>query len=177
MSEWDNPVFDEVAERMESKEQKRVNCGKDLLVDPQTIDSIKVLRKYLCNIAVPSQHKGMPRVSSCKTCQSQCGYGRRLIELVSANIQLAAEKKAEKREQAAELPAATDLMTAADREDRTMCAVHLTASQCCNIAEFIELYLLRVIREDDEIDNLKWVEDMIGAMNALKNAGGVELDD
>lgn len=167
MSEWDDTVFDAVAERMEGETQQKVNCGKALVVDPKTIDSIKTLRNYLCDIAVPPKHKGMPRVNSCKICHSQCGYGRRLIELVNANVQLAAEKKAEKREQAE-----PDQMSAADREDKTMCVVHLTASQCCNVAEFIELYLLRVIREDDEIDNLNWVEDMIDALHALKKCGG-----
>ena len=48
--------------------------------------------------------------------------------------------------------------------------VELTKSQCENLAEFIELNLFRVIRLDDEIDNISWLEDMITAKKELEQA-------
>ena len=48
--------------------------------------------------------------------------------------------------------------------------VELTKSQCKNVAEFIEFNLLSVIKDDDSIDNIFWVEDMIAAMRVLEKA-------
>ena len=48
--------------------------------------------------------------------------------------------------------------------------VELTKTQCENIAEFIEFNLLSVIKDDDSIDNIFWVEDMIAAMRVLERA-------
>lgn len=48
--------------------------------------------------------------------------------------------------------------------------VELTKAQCMNLAEFIDCYLLETIRKDPGIDNLRWVEDMIDAKNALDKA-------
>lgn len=48
--------------------------------------------------------------------------------------------------------------------------VELTKSQCMNLAEWIELHLIDVIRADEEIDNLTWVKDMILAQETLEKA-------
>ena len=48
--------------------------------------------------------------------------------------------------------------------------VKLTKSQCKNVAEFIDLHLLEVIRNDVDIDNTEWVKDLIFAMCALMEA-------
>ena len=49
--------------------------------------------------------------------------------------------------------------------------VRLGKCQCANVAEFIEIHLLDAIRNDPDIDNVGWVEDMIGAMRKLEEAG------
>lgn len=46
--------------------------------------------------------------------------------------------------------------------------VGLIKSQCKNIVEFIEIYLIDAIRNDDEIDNIDWIEDMLNARNILR---------
>lgn len=48
--------------------------------------------------------------------------------------------------------------------------VDLTKEQCMSLVEFIDLYLLDAIRKDPYIDNLRWVENMIAAKNALDKA-------
>lgn len=48
--------------------------------------------------------------------------------------------------------------------------VELTKSQCNNLAEFIELYLVDAIRNDPEIDNLDYLRDMLNAEEALRKA-------
>lgn len=48
--------------------------------------------------------------------------------------------------------------------------VGLTKSQCKNIVDFIEVYLIDAIRNDHEIDNLNWIEDMLNARNILREA-------
>lgn len=48
--------------------------------------------------------------------------------------------------------------------------VELTKSQCENLAEWIDMHLLDAIRDDEEIDNLKWVKDMVLAMETLEKA-------
>ena len=50
-------------------------------------------------------------------------------------------------------------------------SVCLTKSQCKNVAEFIESHLLDAIRDDMDVDNIDWVEDMIVAMRKLEGAG------
>lgn len=50
-------------------------------------------------------------------------------------------------------------------------SLDLTRAQCMNVAEFIEIHLLDSIRSDPDIDNVGWVEDMIGAMRKLEEAG------
>lgn len=47
-------------------------------------------------------------------------------------------------------------------------SVNLTDSQCKNIAEFIDLYLIDAIRKDPEIDNINYIKDMIAAMEILQ---------
>lgn len=51
-----------------------------------------------------------------------------------------------------------------------MVELKLSRTQCKNVAEFIQYGLLDEIRRDENIDNLQWVEDMIGAMHALQQA-------
>lgn len=48
--------------------------------------------------------------------------------------------------------------------------VELSKEQCRNLSEFIDIHLLDAIRNDPDIDNLRWVESMIGAKNALEKA-------
>lgn len=48
--------------------------------------------------------------------------------------------------------------------------VGLTKSQCRNVAEFIEFYLIECIRDDTSIDNIEWIESMLDARNILKEA-------
>ena len=48
--------------------------------------------------------------------------------------------------------------------------VELTKSQCENLAEWIDMHLLDAIRDDEEIDNLKWVKDMILAWETFEKA-------
>lgn len=51
--------------------------------------------------------------------------------------------------------------------------VELTKSQCENLAEWIEMWLIDVIRKDEEIDNIGWIKDMILAMETLDQAAKV----
>lgn len=173
MSEWDDSVFDEVAERMEAEEKKHLNCGKNGYVEAQQIDTIKNLKPYLCSVAVPHGHKGMPKARECKTCQSQCAYGRRLIELVDAQIKSAMQAKAANQAQKKVqdgLPIVIQVQEAVEVDD--ICTVLLTKSQCENVSEFIELHLLEAIRNDTDLDNVAWVKDMILAMETLKKMRG-----
>ena len=55
--------------------------------------------------------------------------------------------------------------------DTKTVVIHLTESQCNNLADFIDFYLLKAIREDDEIDNLNWVKDMLDAHTVLREGG------
>lgn len=57
--------------------------------------------------------------------------------------------------------------------------VELSKSQCKNLAEWIDCYLLDAIRDDEYIDNLAWVKDMILAVETLEKAakGAVEDED
>lgn len=48
--------------------------------------------------------------------------------------------------------------------------VELTKSQCINVAEFIEMNLIPVIRQDTDIDHLEWLRDMLDAEKALRKA-------
>lgn len=49
--------------------------------------------------------------------------------------------------------------------------IRLTKSQCNNLADFIDFYLIKAIREDEELDNLQWVKDMIDAHTVLREGG------
>lgn len=51
-----------------------------------------------------------------------------------------------------------------------MLKVYLTRSQCHNMAEFINMYLLHAIRQDEGIDNLNWLRDMLDARDTLEQA-------
>lgn len=48
--------------------------------------------------------------------------------------------------------------------------VELTKDQCQAVAEFIDMNLIDVIRNDTDIDNLRWVAAMLDAKNALEKA-------
>jgi len=173
VSEWDDSVFDEVAERMEAEEKEKLNCGKNGYVEAQQINTIKGLKPYLCTVAVPRGHKGMPKARECKTCQSQCAYGRRLIELVDAHVKVAMQSKAANKEQKKAhdgIPIVIPVREAVEVDD--ICTVLLTKSQCENVSEFIEEHLLEAIRKDVDLDNVAWVKDMILAMETLKKCGG-----
>ena len=155
MNEFEDVVFDEVAARLEREGGQNSERKLKDMTDPARIKTIKGLREHLCTIALPPRHKGLPRVSRCRTCESQCGYGRRLIELME-------EKKQDAKDTAA-MPA-----PAPKQEADGKIAVRLTKSQCVNVAEFIELHILDVIRNDTDIDSIGWIEDIIGAMRALE---------
>ena len=173
MNEWEDPIFEEVAEKMENEQKEKLNCGKHGFVEADRINTLKSLRPFLCTLAVPHGHKGIPKSSACKTCKSQCAYGRRLIELIQINMQLAAKAKAEKRGAQKDDTDVADIGPAATApEESNLCAVYLTKSQCQNVADFIEVHLIDAIRNDVDIDNIAWVKDMILAMEVLKKCGG-----
>lgn len=48
--------------------------------------------------------------------------------------------------------------------------VELTKNQCAAIADLIEVHLLDIIRSDTDIDNLAWVENVLGAKLAMEKA-------
>lgn len=48
--------------------------------------------------------------------------------------------------------------------------VELSKNECVCVAEFIEMNLLTVIRNDVDIDNIAWVENMLNAKRALEKA-------
>lgn len=48
--------------------------------------------------------------------------------------------------------------------------IELTRSQCGNLSEFIELYLIREIREDEDLDNLDYLRDMLDAEEKFRKA-------
>ena len=52
--------------------------------------------------------------------------------------------------------------------------VRLKKSQCKNLADFIEFGLIEQIRDDTSIDNISWIEDMIGAMRTLEEAAKMD---
>lgn len=51
-------------------------------------------------------------------------------------------------------------------------SVQLTKSQCRNVADFIEFELIEHIRNDPDLDNIRWIVDMIEAWKTLEKAGG-----
>lgn len=53
-------------------------------------------------------------------------------------------------------------------------AVQLTKSQCRNVAEFVEFGLVDYIRNDPDLDNVRWVADMVDAFRILEKAGEKE---
>ena len=48
--------------------------------------------------------------------------------------------------------------------------VELTKIQCHVVAEFIEMNILDVIRNDTDIDNVAWLENMLDAKQVLEKA-------
>ena len=54
--------------------------------------------------------------------------------------------------------------------------IQLTKSQCRNVAEFIEFGLIDHIRNDTELDNVRWIADMIEAWKTMDKEGG-KVDD
>lgn len=173
MNEYEDVVFDEVAQRIEREEQNR---GTQMLDEVKNITSIKDLKKFLCTEPMPRGHKGMPRINKCKTCRAQCGYGKRLIELAkdiyekpnkeqnkepekNTRMDEAPEKEVNKR--AEEVPAT---------EDESIRTVRITRSQAFNVAEFIEIHLIDAIRNDPDLDNVEWIADMLEARKAFKEA-------
>ena len=48
--------------------------------------------------------------------------------------------------------------------------VELSKVQCEIIAEFIEMNILDVIRNDTDIDNVAWLENMLEAKRVLEKA-------
>lgn len=54
--------------------------------------------------------------------------------------------------------------------------VRLTKSQCRNVADFLEFGLIDYIRNDPDLDNVRWVADMVDAFRILEKAGGENAD-
>ena len=56
--------------------------------------------------------------------------------------------------------------------------LELNNHQCENLRDFIECYLFDVIRQDEEIDGMGWLNDMTSVWykldQLLKTTGGVE---
>lgn len=48
--------------------------------------------------------------------------------------------------------------------------IELTKSQCSNLATFIDLWLLREIRENEDLDNLDYVRDMLDMQKTFEEA-------
>lgn len=48
--------------------------------------------------------------------------------------------------------------------------IDLTKDQCLSLVEYIEFYLLDVIRKDTDIDRLEWLENIISAKAAFEKA-------
>lgn len=53
-----------------------------------------------------------------------------------------------------------------------MISVQLTKSQCANVADFIEFGLIQHIKDDPDLDNIRWIADIIEAWKTLEKAGG-----
>lgn len=48
----------------------------------------------------------------------------------------------------------------------------LSKSEASNLAEFIEINLLDIIRNNDDIDNIGWLRSMLSAYDKLKEYSG-----
>ncbi len=48
--------------------------------------------------------------------------------------------------------------------------IDLTKSQCESLIDYIEMNLLDVIRNDTDIDNLCWVQNILTAKDAMEKA-------
>lgn len=48
--------------------------------------------------------------------------------------------------------------------------IELTKLQCENLAEFIELNIFNMIRDDTDIDGIGWLADIMDAYNKLRTA-------
>lgn len=48
--------------------------------------------------------------------------------------------------------------------------IDLTKGQCESLIDYIEVNLLDVIRNDTDIDNLRWVQNILTAKDAMEKA-------
>ena len=54
----------------------------------EDVKKVRTLKSYLCSAAYPKNfdyHSGYetePNVDACRNCEAQCGFGKRLIELM-----------------------------------------------------------------------------------------------
>ena len=48
--------------------------------------------------------------------------------------------------------------------------VELSKSQCMNVADFIEIYIFRAVRDDIDMDNIEYLRDMLDAERVLREA-------
>ena len=55
---------------------------------------------------------------------------------------------------------------------RSESGVGITKSEALNLAEFLDLHLIRSIRDDPEIDNMAWLRDMVYAYDKLCEYSG-----
>lgn len=49
-----------------------------------------------------------------------------------------------------------------------MVNLNLTADDCKNIADFLEIYFFQNIRDDEDMDNIEYVRSLINAIDELK---------
>lgn len=63
------------------------------------------------------------------------------------------------------------------KEGDNVVSVQLTKSQCRNVADFLEFGLIDYIRNDPDLDNVRWIADMVDAFRILEKAGGKENAD
>lgn len=157
MNEFEDVVFEEVAEKMER--ERKIEGYK--IADPKSIKTIKGLKKFLCDRVAPPYLKGVPSTRKCKECESQCAYGRRLIELNEEiySGRKKGEKETPKTKNAEEKETAPETIV-----------VRMTPAQCRSAYAFIEEKLVASIVDGADSVTIGWISDMIGAMNAMKEA-------
>jgi hypothetical protein len=148
--------FETIDEKPEAK--KGLEGFTPYIADAQKIETIKELKKYLCEVSAPRYARGMPKASECKRCESQCAYGRRLIELMKE-----INKKEKKKEE-------TGKPMQAEENADGMLYVKMTPAQCRSAYAFIEEKLVASIVDGADNVTIGWISDMIGAMNAMKEA-------
>lgn len=100
----------------------------------ESIDDLKKLRKYLCDLAAPA--RGPVKIKVCRDCESQCAYGKRYMELYQAQKDEKEDAEAEQREsQSAELEAEKRRREEAERVAREMVQKCMEMEQACKDAE------------------------------------------